>query len=75
VSHPFCLSCLPWLQVKGLLLESEVELAKKEYYLKGAHVVVGACTGLSWRGQSMRLGRAAGWGWLNEELHLEACCG
>ena len=40
-------ACLPaWLQVKGLLLESEVELAKKEYYLKGAHVVVGECAGL-----------------------------
>ncbi len=31
-----------FLQVKGLLLDSEVEGAKKEFYLKGAHVLVGA---------------------------------
>ena len=44
-----------WLQVKGLLLESEVELAKKEYYLKGAHVVVGERSGLGWQGQTLHL--------------------
>lgn len=29
------------LQVKGLLLGSEVDLAKRENYLKGAYVLVG----------------------------------
>lgn len=32
---------LPPPQVKGLLLDSEVLGAKKDYYLKGAHVLVG----------------------------------
>jgi 2-keto-3-deoxy-galactonokinase len=29
------------VQVRGLLLASEVASAKQDYYLKGAHVVVG----------------------------------
>ena len=31
---------LPW-QVRGLLLDEEVDHAKRDYYLKGVHIVVG----------------------------------
>lgn len=41
-SHPSIRFVLHPFQVKGLLLDSEVLSAKKEFYLKGAHVLVGA---------------------------------
>lgn len=41
--EPLTCACpSPCLQVRGLLMDSEVESAQKERYLAGAHVVVGA---------------------------------